>query len=81
MNNYSDLWIFVLVLFLWIVLNRWVLPWFGVSTCMSGGCAWNGRPSIREVDASAADRHQRMEGGTDNVGQPEGESHVSQDGN
>jgi hypothetical protein len=23
----------------WIVLNRWVLPWFGVPTCMSGGCA------------------------------------------
>jgi hypothetical protein len=27
------------VLVLWIVLNRWVLPWFGVPTCMSGGCA------------------------------------------
>jgi hypothetical protein len=25
-------------LFLWIVLNRWVLPWFGIRTCMSGGC-------------------------------------------
>jgi hypothetical protein len=24
---------------LWIVLNRWVLPWFGVQTCMSGGCS------------------------------------------
>ncbi len=23
----------------WVVLNRWVLPWFGVPTCMSGGCA------------------------------------------
>lgn len=22
----------------WIVLNRWVLPWFGVATCMSGAC-------------------------------------------
>ncbi len=26
------------ILMLWIVLNRWVLPWFGVPTCMSGGC-------------------------------------------
>jgi hypothetical protein len=24
---------------LWIALNRWVLPWFGVQTCMSGGCS------------------------------------------
>ena len=24
---------------LWIALNRWILPWFGISTCMSGGCA------------------------------------------
>lgn len=22
----------------WVVLNRWVLPWFGVATCMSGAC-------------------------------------------
>ena len=23
---------------LWIVLNRWILPWCGIRTCMSGGC-------------------------------------------
>lgn len=22
----------------WIVLNKWVLPWFGIPTCMSGAC-------------------------------------------
>lgn len=22
----------------WIVLNLWILPWFGISTCMSGAC-------------------------------------------
>jgi hypothetical protein len=27
------------VMVLWIVLNRWVLPWFGIQTCMSGGCS------------------------------------------
>ena len=27
------------VVVLWIAINRWVLPWFGISTCMSGGCA------------------------------------------
>lgn len=25
-------------LVLWIALNRWILPWFGVQTCMSGAC-------------------------------------------
>ena len=30
---------------LWIVLNRWVLPWFGIHTCMSGGCATECCPS------------------------------------
>ncbi len=31
----------VLVVFLaaWIVLNRWILPWMGVPTCMGGACA------------------------------------------
>jgi hypothetical protein len=35
MNEFSYLIVF---LALWIVLNRWVLPWFGIRTCMSGGC-------------------------------------------
>lgn len=33
------------VLMLWIGLNRWVLPWFGIRTCMSGGCATSCCPS------------------------------------
>jgi len=32
-------------LVLWIALNRWILPWFGISTCMSGNCATNCCPS------------------------------------
>jgi hypothetical protein len=36
--------IFLGVIVLWIVLNRWVLPWFGVQTCMSGGCAARNTP-------------------------------------
>lgn len=27
------------IIVFWIVLNRWILPWFGIPTCMSGGCA------------------------------------------
>jgi hypothetical protein len=29
------------VILLWLTLNRWVLPWFGIRTCMSGGCAFD----------------------------------------
>ena len=36
--NYRDTTLIVLFLVAWVVLNRWVLPWCGVSTCMSGGC-------------------------------------------
>jgi hypothetical protein len=33
------------VLAAWIVLNRWVLPRFGIQTCMSGGCHTDRCPS------------------------------------
>lgn len=32
----------------WFALNRWVLPWFGVSTCLSGSCAVSARPAETE---------------------------------
>jgi hypothetical protein len=31
--------IFLAIMALWLVLNRWVLPRFGISTCLSCGCA------------------------------------------
>ncbi len=34
----TEFWLLLGVLALWIVLGRWVLPWFGIATCMSGGC-------------------------------------------
>ena len=34
----KELGIFAAVLAGWFVLSRWVLPWFGVPTCMSGNC-------------------------------------------
>lgn len=34
----KDILIFAAVLAGWIVLNMWVLPFFGIRTCMSGGC-------------------------------------------
>ncbi len=34
----KDILIFVGILAGWIALNMWVLPYFGIRTCMSGGC-------------------------------------------
>ena len=28
----------IVVLAAWFILNRWILPWFGVPTCMNGSC-------------------------------------------
>lgn len=46
--NYRDIALVVAFLAMWIVLNRWVLPWFGVPTCMSGGCSSGSCPAVRE---------------------------------
>jgi hypothetical protein len=37
--DFSALTTMVLVLMAWFILSRWVLPWFGVPTCMGGNCA------------------------------------------
>jgi hypothetical protein len=44
--NFSTFATIFLVLAAWIALNRWILPWFGVPTCMSGGCAVRSRVSV-----------------------------------
>lgn len=44
----------------WITLNRWILPWFGIQTCMSGGCC--SIPTIRTCpveSTSTIDRQER----------------------
>lgn len=38
----------------WIVLNRWVLPRFGIETCMSGACTGVAHP-VRIEALSATD--------------------------
>ncbi len=32
----------------WILLTRWVLPWFGFNTCISGACPVNIPPAVTE---------------------------------
>jgi hypothetical protein len=34
----NDLLFFVSLIAGWIVLNLWILPLFGIQTCMSGAC-------------------------------------------
>jgi len=36
------------VLVAWFVLSRWVLPWLGVPTCMSGACAVDPCPTATQ---------------------------------
>ncbi len=35
----KDFLVFGGFLVFWIVLNRWLLPYFGIQTCMSGACS------------------------------------------
>jgi hypothetical protein len=46
--NTSALITMVLVISVWFILIRWVLPWFGVSTCMSGCCSVAPRPTVNQ---------------------------------
>jgi hypothetical protein len=48
--------IYVGIVVLWIVLNRWILPWFGVRTCMSGACAVDRCPSCVPGPSDQADK-------------------------
>lgn len=52
----KELSLLLAVLVLWIVLNRWVLPWFGIHTCMSGGCATGGCPSCGPGSSNHTDK-------------------------
>jgi hypothetical protein len=49
---------------MWITLSRWVLPWFGIPTCMSGRCA---------VDRSAPCDLGPWNSGNKDVTQPKGD--------
>jgi hypothetical protein len=51
-----DVWIMLAVLVFWIALNRWILPWLGIPTCMSGGCAASACPSCGPGSGPQADK-------------------------
>jgi hypothetical protein len=51
--SFKEIGLVLLFLAAWIVLNRWVLPWFGVPTCMSGSCQIDRRPEVRQAASEA----------------------------
>lgn len=56
--NYRDIALIVLFLVAWVVLNRFVLPACGISTCMSGGCAAGCCSSAQESPSPTAAKSQ-----------------------
>jgi hypothetical protein len=36
------------ILAIWFVLARWVFPFFGIPTCMSGACSVDNRPAATD---------------------------------
>jgi len=50
----SDILIFSSLIAGWIVLNLWVLPLFGIETCLSGACRET--PAREDVPPATADR-------------------------
>jgi len=51
----SDLAIVFAVVGFWIVLNRWVLPRFGIHTCMSGCCGGGSCQTENKEPSDGAD--------------------------
>lgn len=58
--GWKELGIFLGVLVVWFTLNRWVLPWFGINTCMSGACAVDSRPAATEGAPEATEQEGDM---------------------
>lgn len=56
--SFKEIGLVLLFLAAWIVLNRWVLPWFGISTCMSGSCAVDRRPAVGHDAPDGAGEHE-----------------------
>ena len=39
----------------WIVLNRWILPWCGIQTCMGGACSRT--PAVQTTNKQIDETH------------------------
>jgi hypothetical protein len=54
----SDLARLLLFIFGYVILMRWLLPWLGVPTCMSGAC--NTAARRKETIERGCDMHHRQ---------------------
>jgi hypothetical protein len=61
--SFKEIGLVLLFLAAWIVLNRWVLPWFGISTCMSGSCGVDRRPAVGHEAPDRAGEHEAFSEG------------------
>lgn len=66
----KDLLLVLGLVFGWIVLSRWVLPWLGVPTCMSG-CCQESRCASAPASAAAAREDSAPMGGPAEVVPPD----------
>lgn len=57
--------VILLFLGLWIVLNKWLLPWLGIPTCMSGGCCG---PSSCTIEPATTDKPPQTAEASEKVG-------------
>jgi hypothetical protein len=48
MMTFKEIGLLLLFVAAWVGLNRWVLPWFGIPTCMSGRCGLDRPPAETE---------------------------------
>jgi len=52
--GWTDGVIFLGVFAAWFVLTRWVFPWLGIPTCMSGGCSLSSRAGATDESSESA---------------------------
>lgn len=63
----KDLLIVMTLLAAWIVLNRWILPWCGIPTCMGGACSRV--PTIQTTNKISEDLHQHKDSKPSHTGE------------
>ncbi len=62
--NGKEILLFLVIFASWFALNRWVLPWMGIPTCMSGSCSTGCTlpPTYADTEADGDDAKSAAEG-------------------
>jgi len=51
----KDVFLVLAMVVIWVLLQKVILPWFGIPTCMSGSCDLAGRDAVRgKINSNAA---------------------------